>query len=112
MCRVAGADRVGLRISPINPFNDMHDSNPQALFEHVAEALNPFGLAYLHVMEGGIGAADELPGFDFAALRRAYRGVYMANSGYDKARANRVIAENKADCVAFGMLYIANPDLV
>ncbi|MDZ4210622.1 MAG: alkene reductase, partial [Methylotenera sp.] len=51
---VAGSDKVGLRISPVNPFNDMNDSNPQALFEYVADALNQFNLAYLHVVEGGI----------------------------------------------------------
>ncbi|WP_045223835.1 alkene reductase [Methyloterricola oryzae] len=110
VCDAAGAGRVGLRISPVNPFNDMRDSDPQALFEQVAEALNPFGLAYLHVMEGGIGEAP--PPFDYAALRRKYKGVYMANSGYDKARANQAIASGLADCVAFGIPYIANPDLV
>lgn len=110
VCEAVGADRVGLRISPVNPFNDMRDSDPQALFEQVAEALNPFGLAYLHVMEGGIGEAP--PPFDYAALRRKYKGVYMANSGYGKARANQAIASGLADCVAFGIPYIANPDLV
>ena len=51
---VAGADKVGIRFSPVNPFNDMQDSNPQALFNYVADALNQFNLAYLHVVEGGI----------------------------------------------------------
>jgi N-ethylmaleimide reductase len=112
VAKVWGADRVGVRISPINPFNDMRDSHPQALFNHVAEALNPFDLAYLHVMEIGIGATEALPEFDYAELRRIWRGNYMANGGYDKARANAAIASGRADCVAFGTLYIANPDLV
>lgn len=110
--KVWGAERVGVRISPINPFNDMCDSYPQALFNHVAESLNPFGLAYLHVLEVGIGATEAQPAFDFAELRRVYHGNYMANGGYDKVRANAAIAGNRADCVAFGVPYIANPDLV
>jgi N-ethylmaleimide reductase len=103
---VAGADRVGVRISPINPYNDIADSNPQATFNHVARVLSPFKLAYLHVVEGGTSS------FDFAELRQNFNGPYMANMGYDKASANAAIAEGKVDCVAFGAPYIANPDLV
>jgi N-ethylmaleimide reductase len=110
--KVWGAEKVGVRISPVNPFNDMRDSYPQALFNHVAEALNPFGLAYLHVVEVGIGAAEALAPFDFGELRRAYKGNYMANGGYSKASATAAIAGKRADCVAFGVPYIANPDLV
>ncbi|MFM9912302.1 MAG: alkene reductase [Methylophilaceae bacterium] len=112
VCKVWGSDRVGVRISPINSFNDMQDSNPQALFNHVADVLSPFNLAYLHVVEVGIGATEVLPDFDFAALRRAFKGNYMANGGYDKARGNAAIASGHADCVAFGVPFIANPDLV
>ncbi|HEY7986139.1 MAG TPA: alkene reductase, partial [Methylophilaceae bacterium] len=64
VCKVWGGDRVGVRISPINPFNDIHDSNPQALFNHVADVLNPFNLAYLHVVEIGINTTEILPDFD------------------------------------------------
>jgi len=110
--QACGAQRVGVRISPINPFNDMRDSNPQALFNQVADALNPLGLAYLHVMEIGIGATEALPPFDFAALRRSFKGLYMANGSYDKTRANAALAQDRADCIAFGVPYIANPDLV
>ncbi|ABE50097.1 MULTISPECIES: alkene reductase [Methylobacillus] len=108
---VAGADRVGVRISPLNPFNDISDSNPQALFNHVADSLSPFGLAYLHVVEGGMGGGD-IPPFDFSALRRHFKGGYIANLGYDKAKGNAAIASGHADAVAYGSLYIANPDLV
>lgn len=108
---VAGADRVGVRISPLNPFNDIADSNPQALFNHVARVLSPFGLAYLHVVEGGSHGLPTPP-FDFVALRRQFEGPYMANLGYDKASATAALAEDKADCIAFGLPYIANPDLV
>jgi N-ethylmaleimide reductase len=110
VCEVWGADRVGVRISPLNRFNDMRDSNPQALFNHVADTLRPFGLAYLHVMERDV-HGSELP-FDFGELRRRFNGHYMASGGYDKRRATAAIAAGRADCVAFGTLYIANPDLV
>jgi N-ethylmaleimide reductase len=108
---IAGADKVGVRISPLNPFNDIADSDPQALFNHVARALIPFGLAYLHVVEGGSHGL-ETPSFDFVALRKAFSGAYMANLGYDKASGNTALAEGRADCVAFGVPFIANPDLV
>ena len=108
---VAGADRVGVRISPLNPFNDIADSDPQTLFNHIARVLSQFGLAYLHVVEGGSHGL-ETPPFDFVALRRQFDGPYMANLAYDKARATAALAEDKADCVAFGALFIANPDLV
>jgi N-ethylmaleimide reductase len=108
---VAGADKVGVRISPLNPFNDIADSNPQALFNHVAEALSPFDLAYLHVVEGGMGE-DKLPAFDFIELRKHFNGAYMANLGYTKAKANAAIAAGHVDLVAFGVPFIANPDLV
>jgi N-ethylmaleimide reductase len=111
VCKVWGADRVGVRLSPINQFNDIRDSNPQALFNHVAEALNPFNLAYLHVVEIGM-TGDAPQPFDFAELRRAYRGNYMANGGYDKTEGNAAIASGHADCVAYGVPFIANPDLV
>lgn len=110
VCGVWGADRVGVRISPVNQYNDMRDSNPQALFNHVAETLRPLGLAYLHVVERDATGAV-LP-FDFIELRRRFDGPYMANGGYDKQRANAAIADGRADCVAFGKAYIANPDLV
>jgi N-ethylmaleimide reductase len=108
---VIGADKVGVRLSPVNPFNDMHDSNPQALFNYVADALNQFNLAYLHVVEGGIGGGNA-QAFDFEALRKHFNNAYMANLGYDKARGNAAIASGFADCVAYGVPFIANPDLV
>jgi N-ethylmaleimide reductase len=110
VCEVWGADRVGVRISPLNQYNDMRDSNPQALFNHVGDTLRPFGLAYLHVMERDA-HGSELP-LDFAELRRRFNGHYMANGGYDKQRANEALASSRADCVAFGTSYIANADLV
>lgn len=109
---VAGADKVGVRISPVNPFNDMQDSNPQALFNYVAESLNQFNLAYLHVVEGGIHGGGLSDPFDFDEMRKLFKGPYMANLAYDKARGNAVIANGHADVVAYGVPFIANPDLV
>ena len=107
---VAGSDKVGLRLSPVNAFNDMQDSDPQTLFNYVADTLNQFNLAYLHVVEGGMGG--ESVDFDFAQLRKQFKGSYMANFGYDKARGNAAIQSGHADVVAFGVPFIANPDLV
>lgn len=108
----AGADKVGIRISPVNPFNNMHDSNPQALFNYVVEQLNQFNLAYLHAVEGGIHGVGKADAFDFEQMRKLYKGAYMANLSYDKVRGNAAIASGHADVIAYGVPFIANPDLV
>ncbi|MDO9710818.1 alkene reductase [Paracraurococcus lichenis] len=110
--QVWGGDRVGVRISPASPANDIADSNPQALFGYAVEQLNRFGLAYLHVVEGATGGPRDVIPFDFLALRRAFNGAYMANNGYDLALAQQVLREDRADLIAFGRPFIANPDLV
>lgn len=107
-----GSDKVGLRLSPVNPFNDMKDSNPQALFNYVTEQLNQFNLAYLHVVEGGIHGGGVADPFDFDAMRKLCKLPYMANLSYDKVRGNAVIASGHADAVAYGVPFISNPDLV
>ncbi len=109
---VAGSDKVGVRLSPVNPFNDMKDSNPQAVFNYVTEQLNQFNLAYLHVVEGGIHGGGLADPFDFAAMRKLCKSPYMANLSYDKARGNTAIASGHADAVAYGVPFISNPDLV
>lgn len=109
---IAGADKVGVRLSPVNPFNDMKDSNPQALFNYVAEVLTPLNLAYLHVVEGGIHGGGVADPFDFVAFRKHFKGAYIANLAYDKARGNAAIASGHADAIAYGVPFIANPDLV
>jgi N-ethylmaleimide reductase len=104
------AARVGVRISPENAFNDMRDADPQATFNYVAKALSGKGLGYLHVVEG-----DMMTGvrtLDYRQIRDLFDGRYMANNGYDKARAQAVLAENAADMVSFGKPFLANPDLV
>ena len=109
-----GADRVGVRISPENTFNDITDSDPVALFMAVAQGLSGKGLAYLHVIEGNMAAGPDAPKstFDYRALKAAFGGVYLANFNFDQARADAAIANGDADMVAFGKLFLANPDLV
>jgi N-ethylmaleimide reductase len=110
--RVWSKARVGIRLAPASPANDIQDSNPAALFGHVVTELDKRGLAYIHIVEGATGGPrDSLP-FDYAALRRSFRGAYIANNGYDRAMAIEAVASGAADLVAFGRPYIANPDLV
>lgn len=118
VCEEVGADRVGLRLSPVTPANDVVDADPQALFDHVVRAIAPLGIVYLHLIEGATGGPREVEGrpFDYEALRRAWRaagarGAWMVNNGYDRALADQALAEG-ADLVAFGRPFIANPDLV
>ena len=107
-----GADKTGIRLSPVNPFNDMHDSHPQQHFEAIVNAINAYQLAYLHVVEGGIHSGGTVTPFDFAALRAKFNAAYIANLGYTKATGNDAIARGHADAVAYGVPFIANPDLV
>lgn len=104
---------VGIRLSPKNPYNDMSDSEPIATFSYAAQALNAFNLAYLHVVEG-------LPGHFLASdgelvspyMRQAFTGLFIVNGGYDFDLGNQAIASNATDLVAYGVPYIANPDLL
>lgn len=112
VCDEWGASRVGVRLSPLQPFNDMYDSDPRATFSHVVEALNEFGLAYLHVTEMGVEQPGKAgPAFDLGRLRELWEGPYMLNGGYDRERAVRAVAEGAADLIAFGTAFLANPDL-
>jgi N-ethylmaleimide reductase len=109
---VWGGERVGVRLSPSGTFNDMHDSNPLATFSYAAQALNRFGLAYLHIIE--VNEADlrhggtEVP---TSLLRDRFAGTLMVNGGYDRDRGNAVLAKGEADLISFGTLFLANPDL-
>ncbi len=109
-----GADRIGVRLSPTGVFNDMGDSDPQTHFLAIAKALNPFGLAYLHVIEGRPGHHMAPPAGAphlAAALRTAYKGAFILNGGYSRADAEAALASGAADAVSFGEAFIANPDL-
>jgi N-ethylmaleimide reductase len=109
-----GADKVGIRISPENKANDIDDSDPFPLYMAVVKALAGKGMAYLHVIEGDMMAGKDQPdtGFDYRALKEAFGGPYMANLNFDKAKAEAALADGRVDMVAFGKLFISNPDLV
>lgn len=106
---VWGNDRVGVRLSPENSFNDMKDSKAQEAFNAVAKGLSDFPLAYLHILEGDMMTGER--DLDYLSLRKCFSGYYMANNGYDLDTANAAITEDLADLVAFGKLFIANSDL-
>ncbi|MDO9004123.1 MAG: alkene reductase [Aquabacterium sp.] len=102
--------RVGVRLSPENSFNDMHDSDPQKHFGQFAQWLSPLNLAYLHVLEGDM--MTQGCKVDYQQMRAAFGGIYMANNGYSKESAQAAIRSGAADLVAFGTPFLANPDLV
>ena len=113
VCKAIGNDRVGLRLSPVTPFNDISDDNPQDTFEYVVGQLNPLGLAFLDVLQGTGGAPREqwLP-FDYDRLRALYAGNLIRNNGYDFSTAQAAVSTGAADAIPFGRLLLANPDLV
>ncbi|MBW4607772.1 MAG: alkene reductase [Hassallia sp. WJT32-NPBG1] len=109
---VWGANRVGVRLSPSGTYNDMRDSNPLETFGYAAQALDKFGLAYLHIFEAV--EADIRHGgtvVPTSHLKERFQGTLIVNGGYDKNKGDAVLASGAADLVAFGTLYIANPDL-
>jgi N-ethylmaleimide reductase len=111
---VCGGERVGIRLSPVSPVNGADlDSDPAGTYAYVVERLNTFGLAYIHIIEGATQGPREVPGgFDLQILRRSFKGLYIANNGYDLGLALEARHRNLADLISFGRLYIANPDLV
>jgi N-ethylmaleimide reductase len=108
----AGSERTGIRISPVTPSNDISDSNPQPLFDYIVDHLNALKLVYIHVIEGATGGPRDMAPFDYDSLRNRFKGAYIANNGYDLELASKVLSANEADLIAFGKLFLANPDLV
>ena len=106
---VWGSGRVGLRVSPLNSYNSMIDSDPIGLSAWLAGRLNNFGLAYLHVMRGDF--FRQQSGDVMTPVRAAYKGVLIGNMGYDAFEADEAIRAGKLDAVAFGANFLANPDL-
>ena len=110
--KVWGADRVGIRFSPGGVFNDMHDSNPLETFSYVLRELNRFHLAYAHLI---VSTEDDLRHgavpVPLATLRQEFQGSLIVANGFNRETATRAVAERVADAVAFGRLYLANPDL-
>lgn len=114
---VWGKDRVGVRLSPYGTFNDMQDSNPQALFTYVLEQLSARGIAYAHLIEpratsagGSDAVAAEAPSTS-QLFRKAFKGVFLSAGGYTRDNAMEVVAKSEADAIVFGRYYISNPDL-
>src|ERR1700709_1234152 len=108
----AGPERTGIRISPVTPANDITDSNPQPLYDYIVDHLSALKLVYIHVVEGATGGPRDVAPFDYASLRKRFKGAYIANNGYDFELATKVLAANEADLIAFGKPFISNPDLV
>jgi N-ethylmaleimide reductase len=109
-----GAPRCGIRLSPGNPTADAApDSQAQALFEHLIREMAALPLAFIHMIEGQTGGAREAWPIDYAALRRCARpgSAWLVNNGYSRADALEAVATGRADAVAFGKPFIANPDL-
>jgi 2,4-dienoyl-CoA reductase-like NADH-dependent reductase (Old Yellow Enzyme family) len=102
---VWGADRVGMHLAPRGDSHGMGDSNPAATFGYVARELGNRRIAFLCAREG---LAEPRLG---PALKRAFGGVFIANQGFDAESAEREIEAGNADAVAWGKLFIANPDL-
>ncbi len=107
MCSVDGADRVGMRICPDNPFNDLYDENPQETFSTLLTEINRFGLAYLHVIRFPQGRLD-----NFELARQYFQGPIVGNESIDLAEAKALVDGGDLAAVSFGRSFIANPDLV
>jgi N-ethylmaleimide reductase len=103
---VWGPARVGYRISPTGAFNAMSDSDPVATFSYLTEALNGLDIGYLHVVDPAAAPMRVSP-----ILRTKFDNTYIVNGGFNLAAAGDVIARGEADLVAFGALFLANPDL-
>ncbi|QLE57595.1 alkene reductase [Nostoc sp. TCL26-01] len=112
VCGIWGANRVGIKLSPSNTFNDIRDSDPEAIFSYAIATLDHFGLGYLHLMAAS--AADIRHGgkpIPVSEFRSLYAGTIIANGGFDRETGNTAIAKGDADLVSFGILFLANPDL-
>lgn len=112
---VWGADRVAVRIAPSGTWNGMFDSDPQALFDHVANQLNRYGLAYLHIIEprmrGPKLAAENSKPIASERLRKIFSGTIIAAGGFEPDTAEAILEKGYADLVTFGRYFISNPDL-
>lgn len=111
---VWGAERVGMHLAPQGDSHDMGDSDLKATFTYVAQQLNQRGIAFICTREARRDETRDTPTTPWLtlSLREAFDGVLIANEGFSQESADEVIAQGQADAVAFGKLYIANPDLV
>ena len=108
---VWGADRVGVRLSPLGAFNGMSDSDPGIIFGAAVDGLGGFGLAYLHLVEQMGGALPSEQQTILKGIRERWHGPYVANGAYDAVRGAQAVASGWATAVAYGVPFLANPDL-
>jgi 12-oxophytodienoic acid reductase len=110
----AGADRVGIRLSPFADYMDCYDSNPQLLGEYMVQQLNNYeGFLYCHMVEPRMAIVDgrrQIP-HGLLPFRKAFNGTFIAAGGYDREEGNKVVSDDYADLVAYGRIFLANPDL-
>ena len=114
---VWGADRVGVRLSPLGTFNDMGDDNPEVTFGYIAEQLNSYPLAYLHIVNPALVTVEQgiepepLVQRMLDLIRESYRGTLIVAGGFDQNTAESWLRQGRADLIAFGRKFLANPDL-
>ncbi|WP_038016506.1 alkene reductase [Synechococcus sp. PCC 7335] len=107
------ANRIGVRLSPNGSFNDMGSPDYKETYLYVAQQLNSYGLAYLHIMDGLAFGFHELgEPMTLAEFREVFDNTIIGNCGYDREQAEQAIASGDADLIAFGRPYISTPDLV
>ena len=109
---VAGAERTGIRISPVSPAGGLVDSDPAAIFFPFVRELSSRRLSYVHIVEGSTAGPRDFAPFDFKTMRAQFSGPWMVNNGYTRELAGDALGSGYADLVAFGRPFIANPDLV
>ncbi|CAL9189629.1 unnamed protein product [Musa hybrid cultivar] len=108
-----GADRVGVRLSPFADYGGCRDSDPEALALHLIRQLNQYGVLYCHMVEPEMTVVDgrlRIP-HRLLPMRQAFKGTFIVAGGYDREEGNRVVADGYTDLVAYGRLFLANPDL-
>ncbi|XP_057952225.1 12-oxophytodienoate reductase 2-like [Malania oleifera] len=108
-----GADRVGIRLSPFAHYMESGDSNPKALGLYMVKSLNKYGILYCHMVEPRmttVGEKSECPD-SLLPMRRAFKGTFISAGGYHREDGNNAVAKNHTDLIAFGRLFLANPDL-
>ncbi len=112
-----GPDRVGVRLSPLSNFNDISDADPEVTFGAVAQSLNDFRFAYLHIVNPAAAAIEKGNAPDDRAqrmlslIRERYRGTLIVAGGFNRDTAEAWLEQGKADLIAFGRKFLANPDL-
>ncbi|KAI3956920.1 hypothetical protein MKX01_000954 [Papaver californicum] len=108
-----GGDRVGMRISPFANYMDSADSNPESLGLYMAESMNKYEIAYLHVVEPRMITAEDVAETRYSVLpmRQVFKGSFIVAGAYNREEGNEAIIQDRTDLVAFGRLFLANPDL-